>query len=115
LPTIGNKLLLRSLLALKSLAIEDYVSRFSWIASRTYFTTFAWHKVFRFFIIPMWIGCTKDVELGDRNSSWIFYKVSKWGCAAQLSRTSKTFIDFYCNFTSQLITRFLKMLSMHFC
>jgi hypothetical protein len=29
LPTIGNKLLLRSLLALKSLAIEDYVSRFS--------------------------------------------------------------------------------------
>jgi hypothetical protein len=38
-----------------------------------------------------------------------FFKESKWGCAAQMPRTSQIFLSFFCNSISELISHFLKI------
>jgi hypothetical protein len=61
------------------------------------------------FMVPMSIGYTWHVELGNRNSNLIFIKESERGFAAHLSRASRIFLDCRCNCMSQLISHFLKV------
>jgi hypothetical protein len=62
-------------LVLNSLAVEDEVSRLFELLQEC--TNFAQYKTFKIFMILISIGCTRDVVLEDRNSSWIFFKELK--------------------------------------
>ncbi|CAH8623592.1 unnamed protein product [Dicrocoelium dendriticum] len=63
-------------------------------------------------MMPMSIGCIKDVVMGGRNSIWIFFKKSKFECAAQLSRSNNTFLDWRCSSVSQSFTHSLKSVEL---
>jgi hypothetical protein len=74
-----------------------------------YFTNFALYMDFIFCEIFLFISFTRSTVLGGRNYSWILFKESKLGCAAQLSIISQTFFDYRCNSTSLLISHFIKI------
>jgi hypothetical protein len=65
-----------SILALTFLAVEDMSVDFLELLQECSLPALGDIRYSNFFI-PMSIGCTRDVVLGDRNASWIFFKESK--------------------------------------